>query len=49
MKSVIFADRRVSAAGGVAALIIAWLLLHDAYVKRNVKPPLALRPIIWWQ
>lgn len=46
---VLFKDRRVSAVAGVAALGLAWLLLHDAYVRRGVKPPLPLRPVIWWQ
>lgn len=43
------ADRRVSAAAGVALLAGGWLLLHDAYVRRNVKPPLLLRPFLWWR
>jgi hypothetical protein len=47
-QSRIFGDRRVSALVGVALLISAWLVLHDAYQKRGVKPPLALRPFTWW-
>jgi hypothetical protein len=45
----LIADRRVSAVAGVACLAAAWLLLHDAYVRRNAKPPVVLRPFIWWR
>lgn len=43
------ADRRLAAGLGVALLGGGWLLLHDAYVRRNVKPPLVLRPFLWWR
>lgn len=41
-----FPDRRVAAAAGVALLAAGWLCLHDAYTRRNIKPPLLLRPIL---
>lgn len=43
------ADRRVGAAAGVVLMAGGWYLLHDAYVRRNVKPPLVLRPFLWWR
>lgn len=44
----IFPDRRVSALVGVTLLISAWVVLHDAYMARGVKPPVPLRPFTWW-
>lgn len=46
--SRIFPDRRVGAVVGVSLLLSAWLVLHDAYQKRGIKPPLPLRPFTWW-
>lgn len=43
------ADRRAGAAAGVALLVAGWALLHDAYVRRGVQPPLLLRPFLWWR
>lgn len=31
---------------GVALLAAGWWVLHDAYSRRNVKPPLLLRPLL---
>lgn len=44
----IFPDRRVAAVVGVSLLVSAWVVLNDAYQKRGVKPPIALRPFTWW-
>jgi hypothetical protein len=46
---VIVQDRRVGAAAGVALLVTGWVLLHDAYVRRGARPPLLLRPFMWWR
>ena len=46
---MIVRDRRVGAVAGLALIAGGWLLLHDAYVRRNVRPPLLLRPLIWWR
>lgn len=39
-------DQRVAAVLGVALLAGGWLCLHDAYVRRNRRPPVALRPLM---
>lgn len=44
----LFRDRRAAAATGVALLLAAWVVLNDAYQARDVKPPLVLRPFVWW-
>ena len=44
-----FPDRRVAAGAGAVLLVAGWACLHDAYVRRNVKPPLLLRPFLWWR
>ncbi|RGC65001.1 hypothetical protein C5N14_30895 [Micromonospora sp. MW-13] len=49
MTGPFFPDRRTAAGVGVVLLAAGWLCLHDAYVRRNVKPPLALRPFLWWR
>lgn len=46
---MIFPDRKTGAAVGVVLLIGGWLCLHDAYVRRGVQPPIALRPFMWWR
>lgn len=48
-QGLIFRDRRIGAAAGVITLVVGWLLLHDAYVRRGVKPPVPLRPFMWWR
>lgn len=45
----IIADRRVGAAVGVLFLAGGWVMLHDAYLRRGVAPPLLLRPFMWWR
>ncbi|HTF08179.1 MAG TPA: hypothetical protein VK659_08410 [Asanoa sp.] len=42
-------DWRVPAVLGVAALGASWWLLNDAYVRRGIKPPVLLRPFMWWR
>lgn len=42
-------DQRLAAAAGVGLMAAGWLCLHDAYVRRNRKPPLPLRPFLWWR
>jgi hypothetical protein len=44
----IFRNRRVGALVGVCMLVGSWVVLHDAYQKRGVKPPVPLRPFTWW-
>lgn len=45
----IIRDARMSALFGVLGLVAGWALLHDAYIARGRKPPLALRPFMWWR
>jgi len=45
---VIFRNRKAGAVVGVALLAAGWLVLHDAYSKRNVKMPMPLRPFYPW-
>lgn len=49
MSRPFFKDRRTAATAGGALLIAGWLCLHDAYVRRNIKPPVVLRPFLWWR
>lgn len=44
---MIVRDWRVAAIGGVAALVVGWVLLNDAYEKRGRRPPFLLRPFTW--
>jgi hypothetical protein len=46
---VIFPNRNTGATIGVILLVGGWLCLHDAYVRRGVKPPIPLRPFMWWR
>lgn len=42
------ADPRLETAAGIALLVGAAALLHDAYERRARKQPLWLRPFAWW-
>lgn len=42
-------DYRLSATLGVVSLLGGWFLLHDAYIARGRKPPVPLRPFMWWR
>lgn len=46
MTGPVIKDRRLAAGLGVAMLAGGWLLLHDAYVRGNRRPPLLLRPLM---
>jgi len=41
-------DRRIGAVLGVGCLVLGYVLIHDAYKKRNVKMPILLRPFYPW-
>lgn len=45
---MIFPNRKLGAVVGVCLLAGGWLVLHDAYSRRGVKMPLALRPFYPW-
>lgn len=42
------ADARVETGLGLAALVAAAVLLHDAYERRARQQPLWLRPLTFW-
>lgn len=46
---MIFPNRKLGALVGVCLLVGGWVCLNDAYVRRNVKPPMPLRPFMWWR
>jgi hypothetical protein len=33
---------------GVAAFLLGWALLHDAYDRRGRDQPMLMRPFTWW-
>lgn len=41
-------DARTETALGLAALVTAAVLLHDAFERRAQKQPLWLRPLAFW-
>lgn len=45
---MIFTNRALGTAVGVALLAAGWVCLHDVYARRNSKMPLVLRPFYPW-
>lgn len=41
-------NANVEAALGIAAGLLAWALLRDAYDGRGRSTPVLLRPFTWW-
>lgn len=44
----IIASPAAEAAAGLAAFVVGWLLLKDAYDDRGREQPRLLRPFTWW-
>lgn len=42
------ADPRLETAAGIAMLLAAGALLHDAYERRARRQPFWLKPFSWW-